>query len=96
MEVKILNKTKNELKIELDGESHTFCNAIQKALLKDGRVDLAGYNISHPLISSPIIYLRTKARSKPEIVLKEAAKDVQKDTKIFRAAFDKALKEWHS
>lgn len=96
MQVKILKKTKNELKIELDGEGHTLCNVIQKALLKDKRVDFAGYDIQHPLTASPVIYLRTKARSKSETILKDAAKEVQKDTEIFRIAFDKALKKWQS
>lgn len=96
MKVKVLNKKKNELKMEVDGENHTFCNVIQKALLKDERVDFASYNISHPLTASPIIYLRTKTRSKPEIVLQEAVADVQKDTETFRAAFSKSLKKWKS
>jgi len=96
MKVKILNKTENELKIEIEKEGHTFCNVVQKALLKDKRVDLAGYNIAHPLTSSPVIYLRTKTKTKPETVLKEAAVDVQKDTAAFRVAFDNALKEQQS
>lgn len=95
MRIEILNKTKKELKIKIDGENHTFCNIVQKALLRDKRVDLAGYDIPHPLIASPIIYLRTKA-SKPEIVLLNAVEKVQKDTETFRVAFDKALEEWKS
>lgn len=96
MKVKILNKTKNELKIEIDSEGHTFCNVIQKAALGDKRVDLAGYDTPHPLTASPIIYLRTKARSKPETVLREVVEEVQKDTETFRIAFGKALKELKS
>ncbi len=92
--VKVLTKTENELKIEIDGEGHTFCNVVQKALLKDERVDLAGYDIPHPLTASPIIYLRTKARSKPETVLQDTVNEVQKDTRAFRSALDKALKDW--
>lgn len=94
MQVKILNKTGKELKIEVRGEGHTFCNVIQKALLKDERVDLAGYRVPHPLTSSPVIYVRTKTRSKPETLLREAVVEVQKDTEAFRVAFNKALKEW--
>jgi DNA-directed RNA polymerase subunit L len=93
MKVEILNKTSNELKIKIDGEGHTFCNIIQKALLNDERVDIAGYDIPHPLTASPVIYLRTKGRSNPEIVLRDAVKEIQKDTETFGAAFDKALKE---
>lgn len=94
MKVKILEKTKNELKLEVEGEGHTFCNVIQKALLKYKNVDLAGYNIPHPLTANPIIYVRTKGQSKPEIVLRDSAKEVKKATKAFRTAFNKALKQW--
>ena len=96
MEIKILNRTENELKIEVDGEGHTFCNVVQKALLKDKHVDLAGYDAPHPLIASPIIFLRTKGQSKPETILQNAVDRVLKDTEAFRAAFDKALKESQS
>jgi DNA-directed RNA polymerase subunit L len=96
LKVRILNKTKNELKIEVEEEGHTFCNVVQKALLEDKRVDLAGYNIPHPLTSNPTIYLRTKTRTKPRTVLRKAVKKIQKDTEAFRTAFDNALKEWQS
>ncbi len=92
MKLRILKKTKNEFKIEVDGEGHTFCNVVQKALLKMPRVDLAGYDIPHPLTANPVIYLRTKSQSKPAIVLRDVVKEVQKDTEEFRVAFDKALK----
>jgi DNA-directed RNA polymerase subunit L len=96
MKVKILEKAGNELKMEIEGESHTFCNVVQKALLKDERVDFAGYNIPHPLTASPVIYLRTKPRTKPEVVLRDAVQQVQKDNETFRAALDKASKEAQS
>ena len=94
MNIKILEKTKKELKIEIDGANHTLCNVIQKQLVKDERVDLAGYNILHPLISNPVIYVRTKGKNKPETILKKNVKQVQTDTQTFRAAFDKALQAW--
>ena len=93
MKMKLLNKARNELKIEID-KGHTFCNVVQKAMLEDERVDLAGYDVPHPLTASPVIYLRTKGRSKPGTVLRDAVKDVKKDIALFRVAFDKALKDW--
>ncbi len=95
MQVKILNKTKNEIKIEITGEGHTFCNIIQKTLLKNPKVDLAGYNVLHPLTSNPVIYVRTK-EGRPETVLKEIIGDLQIYTKAFRESLDKALNEWQS
>lgn len=93
MRIKILDKDRNVLKLQIEGEGHTFCNIIQKALLDDERVDMAGYDIPHPLTSSPIIYIRTKGRSKPETVLRKAVKDIQMDVEAFRKGFDKTLKD---
>ena len=92
MKVKILIKSQKELRMEVEGEGHTFCNVIQNALLKDERVDLAGYGIQHPLTSSPVIYVRTKGQSKPETVLKNAVEEVRKQSDVFRTALEKALK----
>jgi len=94
MEIKILKKTPTELKIELKGENHTFCNALQKVLLEDDTVEMAGYDLPHPLISDPIVYVRTKAQQKPEMVLREAAKKLQEKSKEFRRTFQRALKAW--
>jgi len=94
MNVKVLEKEPNELRIEIEGEGHTFCNALQKMLLEDETVEMAGYDIHHPLISSPIIYVRTKGKRHPETALREAAEKIKARNREFRASFEKALKEW--
>lgn len=94
MKMKILKKSSNELNIEIEGEGHTFCNVLQKALLEDEMIEMAGYNIAHPLTSSPTIYIRTKGRRKPETAIKEAVKKVRKRNQEFRKIFEKALKDW--
>jgi len=94
VEIKVLKKTSNELKIEIEGEGHTFCNVLQKALLDDDTIEMAGYNIEHPLISNPTVYVRTKEKRKPETALIDAAKKMQKQNKEFKKSFERALKEW--
>lgn len=94
MEIKVLKKTPTELKIELGGENHTFCNALQKVLLEDETIEMAGYDLPHPLISDPIIYVRTKGQRKPEMALRDAAKKLRKKSKEFRKTFKRALKAW--
>jgi len=89
-----LKKTANELRIEIEGEGHTFCNMLQKALLEDEAIDTAGYNIKHPLISNPTVYVRTKEKRNPEAAMRDAAKKIQERNKEFRESFKKALKEW--
>lgn len=95
MKVKILRRSKKELEIEIEGEGHTLCNVLQEALIKDGRVDLAGYDIPHPLTPVPRIYVRTKGRtrSSSEKVLEDAVREVQKQTEVFRKALVKAFNE---
>ena len=95
MKVKILRRNKKELEIEIQGEGHTLCNVLQEALISDGRVDLAGYDIPHPLTPVPRIYVRTKnrTRSNSEKVLEDAIREVQKQTEIFKKALAKAFTE---
>ncbi len=87
MKVNVLKKAENELKIEIEGTSHGLCNLIQKKLLDDKRVDFAGYDLPHPLASSPIIYLRMKGKAKPEDALLEAVEKV----KAVNEAFSKEI-----
>jgi DNA-directed RNA polymerase subunit L len=94
VEIKVLKKTSNELKIEIEGEGHTFCNVLQQALLEDDTIELAGYNIEHPLIANPTVYVRTKGTRKPKAVLIDAAKKIQKQNKALKKSFERALKEW--
>ena len=92
MKVKILKKTASELKIEVEGAGHTLCNLLQKRLLEDENVDVAGYDIPHPLASNPIIYIRTKGDVKPEEALKKAVERAFDMNKEFGEQFQKALK----
>ncbi|MCS7115273.1 MAG: DNA-directed RNA polymerase subunit L [Nitrososphaerota archaeon] len=92
MKVKVLKKGENELKIEVEGAGHTLCNLLQKKLLEDEDVDLAGYDIPHPLASNPIIYVRTKGKETPEEALLKAVERVREMNKEFGTELQKALK----
>jgi len=94
MQVKVLERKPNELKIEIEGEDHSFCNVLQKVLLEDETIEMAGYNIPHPLVSNPIVYVRTKGQRRPETALKHATEKIRKQNSEFRDVFEKALKEW--
>jgi DNA-directed RNA polymerase subunit L len=91
MEVKVLNKTKNELKIEIVGEDHTFCNLLQKTLLDDKNVEIAGYDQPHPLIRSSIVYLMTRRDTSPEKVLLAALSSIKELNKEFCEKFTQAV-----
>jgi DNA-directed RNA polymerase subunit L len=92
MKVVVLNKSENMLKIEIQGSDHGLCNLLQKKIILDKNVDLAGYDVPHPLASSPIIYIRMKGNFKPEDTLIAAAEKAIADNEEFGKELAKALK----
>ena len=93
MKVKVLNKTPNELRLEIDGVGHTLCNLLQKRILDEDNVDLAGYDIPHPMTPKAIVYVRTKGKVKPEAVLKSAVAKARELNSDFGKEFERALKK---
>jgi len=92
MKVKILKKSENELKIEIQGSSHGLCNLLQKRLLEDKRVGFAGYDVPHPLASSPVIYIRMKGANKPEDALIDAVDKVKETNDTFGKELERVIK----
>jgi DNA-directed RNA polymerase subunit L len=93
MKVNVLKKSPNELRIEVEGAGHTLCNLLQKKLLEEENVDLAGYDVPHPLASNPIIYVRTRGKVKAEQTLKNALEKTREMNKEFGKELARALKE---
>ena len=91
MEVKVISKSKNELRLELVGEDHTFCNLLQNVLLEDKNVEMAGYDQPHPLIRSSIIYLKTRRETSPEKTLLNALENIQNLNKEFDEKFSQSV-----
>jgi DNA-directed RNA polymerase subunit L len=92
LKVKVLKKEDKELKIEIEGAGHGLCNLLQKKILEDKSVDMAGYDIPHPLASNPVIYIRMKGSVKPEEALRKAAEKAREANETFSKELDKALK----
>jgi DNA-directed RNA polymerase subunit L len=92
LKVKVLSKSEKELKIEIEGGSHGICNLIAKRLLDDKTVEFAGYDVPHPLASSPIIYVRMKGAAKPEAALIRAIEKVREANDAFGKELDRVLK----
>jgi DNA-directed RNA polymerase subunit L len=93
LKVTVLKKTSDELKIELEGGGHTLCNLLQKRILEEENVDLAGYDVPHPMTPKAIVYVRTKGKAKPEEVLKSAVARARDLNKEFGKELEKALKK---
>ena len=91
MEIKILEQSKNRLVIDVEGESHTLCNALRKELWNDSHVKAAAYNVKHPLIGIPTIVVETDGED-PKKVLIKAAQKVGKKADEFAKLAKKAIK----
>ncbi len=92
MKVRVLKHSKNEMKIEIEGEGHSFGSALQSALLEDRNVEFAGYNVPHPLFSKSVVYVRTKGGERAETALKKAAKRLEKRMNELQKLFEASLK----
>ena len=94
MKVNIVKKTDNELKIEVECAGHSLLNVLQKTLLEDDSIEMAGYHVPHPLVDIGILYVNTKGKQNPEDVIKEATKKVLDLNKDFQKSFKKASKAY--
>lgn len=92
MNVKVLKRSKGLLKVEIDGEGHTFGHLLQEALLEDKTVDWAGYDLPHPLFSQPVVIVRMKGEAAPEKALERASKKIRQDTEEFIEKFTSGVK----
>lgn len=86
MELNVLEKTKNRLKIEVKGEGHTLLNLLRRNSW-DAKANQASYIIEHPLLSQPKIIIKA---DNPKLVLSKAVDMAIKQTQDFARAFRKA------
>ena len=80
------------MKLEMEDVRHSLLNVLQKTLLEDNNIEVAGYHMPHPLINKGILYVHTKGKQKPEAVILEATKKILALNKDFKKAFKKASK----
>jgi len=87
--MKIIKDTKNELEIEITGETHTLCNTLRKTLMADKEVESAAYSIDHPIIGEPVLYIKAK---NPRKSLKKAAETIKKQCDEFKGLIEASKK----
>ena len=73
MEVKLLDKKKNSIKVEIKGPDETLINPLIHELLQDKNVVEARFSTSHPQLDKAILTVEVK-EGKPQAALKKAAK----------------------
>ncbi len=76
-EVKIVELGKDYVKMIVKGEEHTYLNLLQHYLLEDERVVVARYNIPHPLVGEPELYVKTSGLDPLEAIKKANEKIIE-------------------
>ncbi|MGQ4554709.1 DNA-directed RNA polymerase subunit L [Halobellus sp. GM3] len=93
MELRVIDKTDEELRIEVAGEDHTFMNVIKGALLETDGVAAATYDVNPEQSggqTEPILSIKTEAGVDPLDALGDASRNVQETVENFSAAFESA------
>lgn len=89
MQLKVLEKKGDTLKLEVAGETHTLMNLLRENAWKAGAKQ-ASYTIRHPYLSQPEMMV---IASDPKKVLSSAAQLAMDQAQDFAAAFKRALKK---
>lgn len=95
MNIKIVEKKDDELRVEIEGEGHTLCNAIKSILFEDEALVFAGYRIEHALLSKPVLYIKTNGKKDPLVLLTETLKKLEGSIEEFREKFKKELEKFN-
>jgi len=91
MNIKIMGKGKNKLRVEFESEDHTLLNILRQTLWEEG-VDYAAYEKRHPFLANPVLVLETDKKD-PTRTLKAAAKKIGNQMQDFRKEFNRAFKK---
>ncbi len=91
MELKVLAKDKDSLKIEVINPDDTVIYPLINELLADEKVEDARYITGHPLLDKPSIVVRVK-EGKPQTALKRAAERLAERYEQVQAALRSATK----
>jgi DNA-directed RNA polymerase subunit L len=93
MELRVLEKTDEELRMEIAGEDHTFMNVLKGALLETEGVAAATYDVNPEQSggqTDPILSVKTEPGTDPLDAVADASRRVQDLTDDFMTAFDAA------
>ncbi len=89
MELKVLEKAPEKLRLEVHGEDHTLLNILTEYAW-EVKAKQASYIIQHPYLSTPELIIKS---SNPKKTLEDSAKLVSERVKEFKVGFDRAMKK---
>lgn len=75
--MRVLNKEKNTITLEMLNYDNTILRPLVDEILKDDQVEEARYYIKHPIIDNPEIFVRVKT-GKPQAAVKRSIKRLSK------------------
>jgi len=93
MELRVIEKTDTELRIEIAGEGHTFMNVLKGELLETEGVAAATYNMNPEQSggqTEPVLSITTEDDRDPLDALADGATAVRETTDAFKDAFEAA------
>ncbi len=93
MELRVIEKSDTELRIEIGGEDHTFMNVLKGALLETEGVAAATYDLNPEQSggqTDPLLTIKTEDGVDPIDALEAGAQNVKDKTSAFREAFTTA------
>lgn len=93
MELRVIEKTDEELVIEIAGEDHTFMNVLKGALLETEGVTAATYDMNPEQSggqTEPMLSVKTEGRD-PLEALEDAASQIKETSQGFLDAYEAAV-----
>ena len=89
MEIQLVDKDKDSIRILIKDADMTLISPLVKELLEDDQVAEVKYTPAHPDLDVPTLYVRVKT-GKPQTALKRAAKSL---SNTFKETGEKLAKE---
>ncbi len=90
MELKLLEKEKNTVKVEIVNPDDTLIYPLVSTLLRDEDVADARYTVGHPQLDKPVLHVRTK-KGDAAAALKRAAEGLAAEYREAKKLLEKAF-----
>tara|TARA_B100000315_G_scaffold230001_1_gene240059 strand:+ start:559 stop:834 length:276 start_codon:yes stop_codon:yes gene_type:complete len=91
MEVNVLEREKNRMKIEFVTQDRTIPNLIAKEMWNDSSIVVSGYTLKHPQTANVTALIETDKKDVKKVVLDNLA-SMKKTFKELNTKFKKAVK----
>ena len=90
MDLKLLERQKNQVKIQVVQPDDTILYPLVSALLLDGDVETAQYYVGHPQLDKPVLTVKVK-RGSPQAALRRVAEGLAAEFSGAKQLLEKEL-----